>query len=137
MKIGFVSANWRCHPEIFQTPTFYGYLNSDEFQVYFYDNTLPNEKDMPYKQKIIQISPKTYLFFAFELFNIVAESSIWIPPLISTQLLSKYFFKLTIWIFSFLIFNDSVLMTEKALEPQFFSEIVHCGANGVQIQKVG
>lgn len=60
IKIGFVSANWRCHPEIFQTPTFYGYLNSDEFQVYFYDNTLPNEKDMPYKQKIIQISPKTY-----------------------------------------------------------------------------
>ncbi len=60
IRIGFVSANWRGHPEMTQTPTFYRSFDPNRFQVYFYDLTPPDEKSMPYKQKIIQISPKTY-----------------------------------------------------------------------------
>ena len=60
IKIGFVSANWRKHPEMTQTPTFYRSLDLNQFQPYFYDLTPPDKRNIPYKQKIIQISPKTY-----------------------------------------------------------------------------
>lgn len=61
IKIGFMSPNWRTHPEMSQTPTFYRLLNdSERFQVYFYDLTPLNKDDLPKKEKIVQISPKTF-----------------------------------------------------------------------------
>ena len=60
IKIGFVSPNWHNHPEITQTPSFYRFLNSDRFQVYFYDLSPLNPKDLPYKNKIVQISRQTF-----------------------------------------------------------------------------
>ena len=61
IKIGFVSSGWRTHPEMSQTPTFYRLLNdSERFQVYFYDLSPLNNDDLPKKEKIVQISPKTF-----------------------------------------------------------------------------